>query len=93
MRKHLKYFTLAALTILSAPLIAMQITEEVDWKLPDFIIIGALLFSIGLAYELISQKLKSKNQRIFLSVALGMLLIYIWAELAVGIIGTPFAGS
>jgi hypothetical protein len=84
-KKHLSYIALGTGVVLLIPLIAMQSSDEVDWKLTDFVIIGILLFSIGLAYELIYPKLKNKNQKILVGVALGLLLMYLWAELAVGI--------
>jgi hypothetical protein len=84
-KKHLGYIVLGTAMVLMIPLIAMRFSDDVDWKLPDFIIIGTLLFSIGLAYELIYPKLKNKKQKILVGVALGLLLVYLWAELAVGI--------
>ena len=79
--------------LLAIPLVAMQFTSEVDWKLGDFIIMGALLTITGLAIELVTQKVKSSNGRILLTIAILIILFLIWAELAVGVFGTPFAGS
>lgn len=83
----------AAAMVLSLPLIAMIFTDEVDWKLPDFIIMGALFFSTGLGIELVLRKVKGTLQRILFSGVILLALFVIWAELAVGIFGTPFAGS
>lgn len=82
-----------ATTLLLTPLIAMQFTTEVDWKLPDFIIMGVLLFGTGIVCELILRKVKRIENRILLCGAVLLGLFLIWAELAVGIFGTPFAGS
>lgn len=79
--------------LLAIPLVAMQFTNEVDWKLGDFIIMGALLTITGLAIELVTQKIKSSNGRILLTITILIILFLIWAELAVGVFGTPFAGS
>jgi hypothetical protein len=83
----------AAALVLSLPLIAMMFTNEVDWKLPDFIIMGILLFSTGLGIELVLRKVKGTLQRMLFCGAILLVLFLIWAELAVGIFGTPFAGS
>jgi hypothetical protein len=42
--------------ILSLPLVAMQITDEVVWSLADFIVAGVLLAAIGVALELAVRK-------------------------------------
>jgi hypothetical protein len=83
----------AAALILSLPLIAMMFTNEVDWKLPDFVIMGILLFSTGLGIELVLRKITGAIQRVVLCGIILFVLFLIWAELAVGIFGTPFAGS
>ena len=81
------------LSILLIPLIAMQFSNEVNWSAFDFIVAGTLLFLMGLSIEFILNKFKTKKQRlIFLTLSLGAFLI-IWIELAVGIFGTPLAGS
>ena len=42
--------------ILLLPLVAMQITDEVDWGLADFAVAGALLGGTGLLLELAARK-------------------------------------
>ena len=79
--------------ILAIPLVAMQFTSEVDWKLLDFIVMGTLLTVTGLAIELVARNVKTTTWRIGISIAILILLLLVWAELAVGIFGTPFAGS
>ena len=71
----------------------MQFTDEVNWTLLDFIVAGVLLLSTGLIGELIIRKINKKNYRIAILVVLFVILILIWAELAVGIFGTPFSGQ
>ncbi len=79
--------------ILSIPLIAMQFTNEVKWDLTDFMIAGILLLSTGLAIELVIRNLKTGTLRTVILFIILLALFLIWAELAVGIFGTPFAGS
>ncbi len=47
---------LATACILLVPLVAMQITDEVDWSLADFVFAGALLGGTGLLLELAARK-------------------------------------
>ena len=80
-------------TILLIPLIAMQLTNEVNWSLFDFIIMGAMLTITGLLGEIIFKKVKKYKHRVILYVVVAIIFLLTWAELAVGIFGTPFAGS
>ena len=91
--KRLLGVVLLVVLLLSIPLIAMQFTNEVDWKLPDFLIMGVLLLGTGLLCELVMRKVKKTAYRIAICGLLLLILFFIWAELAVGIFGTPFAGS
>ncbi|HIB29550.1 MAG TPA: hypothetical protein EYN02_01145 [Candidatus Marinimicrobia bacterium] len=79
--------------LLIIPLIAMQLTDEVEWSLFDFIIMGTLLLITGLMGEIIFKKVKKYKHRVILYVVVAIIFFLIWAELAVGIFGTPFAGS
>ncbi len=92
-----KFRIIAILTltagILAIPFIAMQFTNEVKWDLTDFMVAGALLLSTGLAIELVIRNLKTGTLRTIILLVILLALFLIWAELAVGIFGTPFAGS
>lgn len=84
-------FTVACLLLI--PLVAMQFTEEVKWDVTDFIVAGGLLFGTGLLCEFVMRKVnKTKHRIIFCGIILAVLFL-IWVELAVGIFGSPFAGS
>ncbi len=91
--KRLKIILTTAGILLSIPFIAMQFTNEVNWTPGDFIIMGVLLFGTGLLCEFVMRKVKNTNKRIMICGALLFVFLLIWAELAVGIFGTPFAGS
>lgn len=79
--------------LLSIPFVAMQFTNEVDWEFSDFIIMGFLLFGTGLMCELVMRKIKSVKYKIIICGTILIMFFLVWAELAVGIFGTPFAGS
>lgn len=79
--------------LLLIPLIAMQFTNEVDWDIFDFTIMGFLLFGTGLLCELVMRKVKSIKIRLIICGVILLALFLVWAELAVGVFGSPFAGS
>lgn len=90
--KRLLVILLTVTLLLFIPLIAMAFTNEVKWTFLDFIAAGILLLSVGLIVELILRKVKTTKFRIILFIVLFLVFFLIWAELAVGIFGTPFAG-
>lgn len=79
--------------LLLIPLVAMQFTSEVNWTLGDFVVAGVLLLGTGLAIELVIRMVKNKENRILVIIGILIALLLVWIELAVGIFGTPFAGS
>lgn len=91
--KRLIGILLAGALLLCIPLIAMQFSSEVDWKLFDFIIAGVLLMGTGLCIEFVLRNIKNRNYQIGTIAVILIVLFLVWAELAVGIFGTPFAGS
>lgn len=91
--KRLIGIVLIVALILLTPLVAMQFTDEVSWELSDFIVAGILLLGTGLVCEFIMRKVKKKENRIALILFFIVVLLLIWVELAVGVFGTPFAGS
>lgn len=91
--KRLFVILAIAAFMLSIPLIAMQFTTQVDWKFFDFAVMGALLFGAGLLFEFALRRVKSTRNRIIICGAILFLFFMVWAELAVGIFGTPLAGS
>ncbi|PSR12473.1 MAG: hypothetical protein DA408_18340 [Bacteroidetes bacterium] len=79
--------------LLLIPFIAMQFTTEVNWSPLDFMVMGILLLSTGLVGEWGLRRFTKRTHRIALGVAILVIFFLIWAELAVGIFGTPFAGN
>lgn len=74
--------------ILLVPLTAMQFTDEVRWTLFDFVFAGALLFGVGLAYELFARNARDLAYRAATAIALAAVLLLTWINAAVGIIGS-----
>jgi len=91
--KHLRYILLGTAAMLLVPLVAMQFTSEVNWTGGDFIVAGVLLGGTGLLFELATSKLRSRRTRMIAGAVILLGFLFVWAELAVGIVGSPFAGS
>ena len=77
-----------AVALLLAPLIAMRFTSEVNWTASDFIFAGVLFAVIGGAFELAVWASRNRAYRAGAALALLGTLLTIWANLAVGIVGS-----
>jgi len=91
--KRLIIILISAAVLLLIPFIAMQFTDEVNWTRSDFLVMGMLLFGTGLMCELVLRKVTNIKNRIALCILFVLAFLLVWAELAVGNFGTPFAGS
>ncbi|MEM6380047.1 MAG: hypothetical protein AAF705_17770 [Bacteroidota bacterium] len=91
--KRLRFGLLAIPVLLLIPFIATQFTPEVNWKTGDFVVMGALLLSCIIAIEILFKVIQQNETRRWLIVGIVLLFLLIWAELGVGIFGTPFGGS
>ena len=90
-----RFFIIVVIVIvlLLIPLIAMQFTDEVNWTIADFVVAGAILSVFFLMCEIAIRKIKNVNYRVLILAAFLIVPLLVWAELAVGIFGTPFAGD
>ena len=80
--------------LLLLPALAMQLgAEGVDWSASDFVIMGVLLAALGLGIEAAVRLLTGWRNRLIAIGAVLIVFLLIWIELAVGVFGTPFAGS
>jgi len=80
------------LLVLLLPLIGV-ILFDLDWNIFDFLIMGLLILFFSIAINLILNHLNSSKLRLILVLMSVILFLLIWAELAVGVFGTPFAGT
>lgn len=96
-RKLLKSIFLVALAtvaVLMVPLVAMFFTNEVNWGIGDFIVMGGLLFGTGLSFVLLTRFATDFAYRLGVGLGLGTMLFMVWANLAVGLVGAgPNAGN
>ncbi|MFO7538398.1 MAG: hypothetical protein R6X32_10105 [Chloroflexota bacterium] len=78
------WIALATGIILLIPVIAMQFISEVHWTLSDFVMMGFLLFGTGSIFVLTARKI-DKKYRVATGIAFTLALLWLWAELAVGV--------
>ena len=78
----------AATAVLLMPLAAMQFTDEVAWGPADFVLAGVLMGGVGLTFELAARRHLGNAYRAAVAVALETAFVLIWANLAVGFIGS-----
>jgi len=83
----------SVLALLLLPFTAMQFSSEVHWSPFDFLVAGGLLLALGFSIDFMAHKVKSLNKRLIAIAAVVVLFLLIWVELAVGVFGTPLAGS
>ena len=91
--RNLYFIIIAVVVLLFIPLLAMQFTKEVNWDLFDFIAASVLLMGAGLAGVIILMKVRKIEFRFILLLLLIMVVVITWAELAVGIFGSPLTGN
>jgi hypothetical protein len=80
---------IAAALVLLVPLLAMQFTESVKWTLSDFVFAGILVLGVGIAWELVLQKVHDSVYRTAAGLALAGTLLLTWSNAAVGITDSP----
>jgi Kef-type K+ transport system membrane component KefB len=84
---------LAIGALLLLPFVAMQFTNEVNWSVADFIIMGFLLTAAALLLRLAKSMGLSKKTKTSLILGVLLLFLLVWGELAVGLFGSPWAGN
>jgi len=84
---------LAALSLLLVPFVASLFTDEVQWSGLDYLIMGVMLLAVGSGIQWVLQKFQNRRNRLIGVGLVVLLFLLVWAELAVGVFGTPFAGS
>lgn len=81
------------LGLLSIPLLGNLFSKEVNWSPSDFLIAGILLFTTAFLINWVRHKIKKQSLKVMICIFILLALALIWLELAVGIFGSPFAGS
>ena len=76
---------MVAAAILLVPALAMQFTGEVSWGPGDFVVMGGLLVLLCLAVEGVARLDARFYTKVAGALALVMVFVTVWAELAVGL--------
>lgn len=79
---------LGTVSILLVPFLAMQFTDQVAWKVGDFLIMGVLIFGTGISFVLVTRVASHFLYWLAFGLALGTTFLLVWANLAVGLIGS-----
>jgi hypothetical protein len=74
--------------LLLIPLTAKLFLADMAWSLLDFVAAGVLLFGAGLTFMLIARMGDSTAYRLAVGVAVAAGLLLVWANLAVGLVGS-----
>jgi hypothetical protein len=100
MEKQIKFYqsipavALVTVIILMVPLVAMQFTDEVNWSIMDFLLMGSLIFGTGVLFVLVMRLSRNIVYKVASGLAIGATFFMVWVNLAVGLIGAgPHAGN
>ncbi|WP_299178704.1 hypothetical protein [uncultured Chryseobacterium sp.] len=91
-KTNILIFAVPALLLASA-FFGNLFIQGFDWSLFDFIIAGVLLFGTAFFINLVVNSKKTFFSKLVICAIILLLLALVWIELAVGIFGSPFAGS
>ena len=76
---------LIGLSLLVLPLVGNILSDEVNWSPLDFVVAAAtIMLAVGL-FDLIGRSVAPLSKRLPYYALVGALMLYLWAELAVGI--------
>jgi len=88
--KSSRFRLLSPLLLLAIPALAMIWTDQVNWSLLDFWIMGVLLLALSATIRLIRRSIPNRKKWIYI-LFLIVLFFLLWAELGVGIFNSPIA--
>eukprot|EP00913_Durusdinium_trenchii_P008878 g8344.t1 len=89
MSKRMALWLAVVVALLMIPLVAMQMTNEVQWGPIDFAFMGTLLLATGFAYELIARRTGITAHKLAAGIGIAAAFFLVWANAAVGIVGEP----
>lgn len=87
---HLPSVLLGA-ALVALPLGILQLTA--DWNAFDFAAMAVLLLAAGALFAMVALVARAPRHRLLVGGLVAVAFLAAWAELAVGVFGTPVAGS
>ena len=82
------FFWGAAAALVALPAVAMRFTTEVNWTASDFVFAAVMIGAVGLLLELAMRRSGSLAFRAGAACAIGAGFLTVWANGAVGMIGS-----
>jgi hypothetical protein len=79
--------------LMATALFGNLFVEGWNWSPFDFIIAAVLLFGTAFFINMVIKSKKTLVSKLIVCFAILLVLALVWIELAVGIFGSPFAGS
>ena len=80
-------------SLLLIPAVAMGFTNEVSWTLSDFVIAFFLLLGLATGLHFVWHSKMTKSRKWWLLLMVLLIFLLVWAELAVGVFNSPWAGN
>lgn len=93
MSTRLKSLLIGSGALLLVPFIGSQFSQEVQWSGFDYMVAAILLGGTSFVLDFVLAKAKNKQTRWAWGILVLLALVLVWAELAVGVFGSPLAGS
>ena len=84
---------IGSIVLLAIPLLGTLMTDQFDWNIMDFVIMGSMLFGFNVTVSLVYKNIDDRTIRLIAVAVAIVVLILFWMELAVGIFNSPFSGS
>lgn len=82
-KRNIKQIAMIVGTLLIVPLFGNLFIEGWNWGPLDFVLLGAMLFVVGLAMDFVTRKIKKPAQRTLALAVIAVTFLLLWAELAV----------
>lgn len=93
MSKRLQRLLIGTVILLLIPLIGSQFSEEINWTTRDYVVAAVVLAGASFILDFTLTNAKNKQSRWAWGIAVVLALALVWVELAVGLFGSPIAGS
>ncbi len=93
MTARLKSLLIGSGALLLVLFIGSQFSQEINWSGFDYIVAAILLGTTSVVLNIVLTKAKNKQSRWAWGIVVVLALALVWAELAVGVFGSPLAGS